>query len=294
MGIVKDLTVGQTLKVYEDGTAVEFIVAQHDYEKDLNGKGKTMLMRTNLLPDNVGWGSKNADVSWENEPTLRNWLENTYAKRLSEAALKTIVPVTIRYSYGSNSSGTLKDQRFFIPTADEFNQFPGGKTFWERSFSGGRENATVNANGWDVYDIWHYSFACRNAKTGDDPSNSDNKNCWGYIEGVSVRRGQGADPGDPGHITTYWFTGYNATSIAGALVCFCVDENATVDDNGALTSNKAPEIKSNYFGKDGLYGRWKGSGFLYKISDPEEETVTVTEKIDGVVHKTFTAIQNGV
>lgn len=109
MGIVKDLTVGQTLKVYEDDTAVEFIVAQHDYEKDLNGKGKTMLMRTNLLPGNVGWGSKNADVSWENEPTLRNWLENTYAKRLSEAALKTIVPVTIRYSYGSNSSGTLKD-----------------------------------------------------------------------------------------------------------------------------------------------------------------------------------------
>ena len=40
MGIVKDLTVGQTLKVYEDGTAVEFIVAQHDYEKDLNGKVK--------------------------------------------------------------------------------------------------------------------------------------------------------------------------------------------------------------------------------------------------------------
>lgn len=95
-------------------------------------------------------------------------------------------------------------------------------------------------------------------------------------------------------MASYWYTGYNATSIAGALVCFCVDENATVDDNGALTSNKAPEIKSNYFGKDGLYGRWKGSGFLYKISDPEEETVTVTEKIDGVVHKTFTAIQNGV
>jgi len=71
MGIVKDLTVGQTLKVYENGTAVEFIVAQHDYEKDLNGKGKTLLMRTKILPDSVGWGSKNADVSWENEPTLR-------------------------------------------------------------------------------------------------------------------------------------------------------------------------------------------------------------------------------
>lgn len=232
------------------------MLAQHDYEKDLNGKGKTMLMRTNLLPDNVGWGSKNADVSWENEPTLRNWLENTYAKRLSEAALKTIVPVTIRYSYGSNSSGTLKDQRFFIPTADEFNQFPGGKTFWERSFSGGRENATVNANGWDVYDIWHYSFACRNAKTGDDPSNSDNKNCWGYIEGVGVRRGQGADPGDPGHITTYlendyegwdWETAYTTIyeRLKGKRVRFALEDNPSHYYEGLLWVNQFKSDKGH-------------------------------------------------
>lgn len=166
----------------------------------------------------------------------------------------------------------MKDQRFFIPTADEFNQFPGGKTFWERSFSGGRENATVNANGWDVYDIWHYSFACRKRKPAMTPRTLTIRIAGDTSRVVGVKRGKGADPGDPGHITTYWFTGYHDSSIAGALVCFCVDENATVDDNGALTSNKAPEIKSNYFGKVAIYhGRWKGSGFLYKISDPEEK-----------------------
>lgn len=78
------------------------------------------------------------------------------------------------------------------------------------------------------------------------------------------------------------------------LVCFCVDENATVDDNGFVTSNKAPEIESNYFGKDGIYGRWTKFGFAYKVSDPEGDAVTVTEKIDDTVRKTFAAIQNGV
>ena len=53
MAIIKELSPGDTLKVYEDGVAAEFVVAQHNYEKDLNGKGKTMLMRTTLLKDAV-------------------------------------------------------------------------------------------------------------------------------------------------------------------------------------------------------------------------------------------------
>lgn len=115
MAIIKELNPGDTLKVYEDGVAAEFVVAQHNYEKDLNGKGKTMLMRTTLLKDAVQWGNNEKDVSWKNEPTLRNWLENTYAARLSKDTLKTIVPVTIRYDYGSSESGTLEEQRFFVP-----------------------------------------------------------------------------------------------------------------------------------------------------------------------------------
>ena len=122
MGIVKDLTVGQTLKVYEDGTAVEFIVAQHDYEKDLNGKGKTMLMRTGLLADTVRWGSSSSTgQSYANSSEPRSWLTNTYAKRLSQDVLDVIKPVTIRYKAGdSNGYSSLADQRFFIPMVDDF------------------------------------------------------------------------------------------------------------------------------------------------------------------------------
>ena len=73
MAIIKELNPGDTLKVYEDGVAAKFVVAKHNYEKDLNGKGKTLLMRTTLLKDAVQWGNNEKDVSWKNEPTLRNW-----------------------------------------------------------------------------------------------------------------------------------------------------------------------------------------------------------------------------
>ena len=105
MGIVKDLTVGQTLKVYEDGTAVEFIVAQHDYEKDLNGRGKTLLIRAGLLADTVRWGdSYSTSQSYANSSEPRSWLNNTYAKRLSQDVLDVIEPVTIRYK-ADNTNG---------------------------------------------------------------------------------------------------------------------------------------------------------------------------------------------
>ena len=142
MAIIKELNPGDTLKVYEDGVAAKFVVAKHNYEKDLNGKGKTLLMRTTLLKDAVQWGNNEKDVSWKNEPTLRNWLENTYAARLSEDTLKTIVPVTIRYDYGSSESGTLEEQRFFVPRAVDFSGdtalFTGIRRFFEDSLSGGK------------------------------------------------------------------------------------------------------------------------------------------------------------
>ena len=265
MGIVKDLTVGQTLKVYEDGTAVEFIVAQHDYEKDLNGKGKTMLMRTGLLADTVRWGSSSSTgQSYANSSEPRSWLTNTYAKRLSQDVLDVIKPVTIRYKAGdSNGYSSLADQRFFIPMVDDF---------------GGNSDVCKFLTEHKV------DYADSRATQNVDASNSDNEGGYYYALRSNVYYGT----------YSYVETQFQMPTSGNILVCFCVDENATVDDNGFVTSNKAPEIESNYFGKDGIYGRWTKFGFAYKVSDPEGDAITVTEKIDDTVRKTFAAIQNGV
>ena len=292
MAIIKELNPGDTLKVYEDGVAAEFVVAQHNYEKDLNGKGKTMLMRTTLLKDAVQWGNNKKDVSWKNEPTLRNWLENTYAARLSEDTLKTIVPVTIRYDYGSSESGTLEEQRFFVPRVVDFSGdtalFTGIRRFFEDSLSGGRADITEGSN---IYDLWTYVFSTRSSKNYEDGDNTR-----GEVLSLYVKHGRGADPGSPGYINTYWdtTTGQWGVSSSNILVCFCVDENATVDDNGCLTSNSGPEIQSNYFGMNGVFGRWGKFGLPYRVYDADGDTITVTEKLNGEVHRTFTAIQNGV
>lgn len=292
MAIIKELNPGDTLKVYEDGVAAEFVVAQHNYEKDLNGKGKTMLMRTTLLKDAVQWGNNKKDVSWKNEPTLRNWLENTYAARLSEDTLKTIVPVTIRYDYGSSESGTLEEQRFFVPRVVDFSGdtalFTGIRRFFEDSLSGGRADITEGSN---IYELWKYVFSTRSSKNYEDGDNTR-----GEVLSLYVKHGRGADPGSPGYINTYWdtTTGQWGVSSSNILVCFCVDENATVDDNGCLTSNSGPEIQSNYFGMNGVFGRWGKFGLPYRVYDADGDTITVTEKLNGEVHRTFTAIQNGV
>ena len=199
MAIIKELSPGDTLKVYEDGVAAEFVVAQHNYEKDLNGKGKTMLMRTTLLKDAVQWGNNKKDVSWKNEPTLRNWLENTYAARLSEDTLKTIVPVTIRYDYGSSESGTLEEQRFFVPRVVDFSGdtalFTGIRRFFEDSLSGGRADITEGSN---IYELWKYVFSTRSSKNYEDGDNTR-----GEVRSRDEKRGRGADPVSPGDINTY-------------------------------------------------------------------------------------------
>ncbi len=86
----------------------------------------------------------------------------------------------------------------------------------------------------------------------------------------------------------------SVSAFSKILVCFCVDENATVDDDGCLTANSGPEIQSNYFGMNGVFGRWGKFGLPYRVYDADGDTITVTEKLNGKVRRTFRAIQNGV
>ena len=277
---MKDLEPGTTVNVTEDGVTAQFVVAKHNYEEAANGKGNTLLVRTDLLKDTVSWGSSyGTGQSYANSSNPRYWLNNTYAKRLSQDVLDVIKPVTIYYTAGnSNGLRALADQKFFIPMASDFTGenplYPGiGMDFINGRFFQNTQ--------------WHGSYIYADTRETQDEDSSNSDNTGGYYY----------------HLEFKWHgNGYGYVqrrqrqmpTLGEILVCFCVDENATVDDNGFITSNKAPEIESNYFGKDGTYGRWTGFRFAYKVSDPEGDAITVTEKIDDVVHKTFAAIQNGV
>ena len=70
MAIIKELNPGDTLKVYEDGVAAEFVVAQHNYEKDLNGKGKEVKVNPTLQEHPVTLSAEGG-ISMEMEKVLR-------------------------------------------------------------------------------------------------------------------------------------------------------------------------------------------------------------------------------
>lgn len=156
------------------------------------------------------------------------------------------------------------------------------------SLSGGRADITEGSN---IYELWKYVFSTRSSKNYEDGDNTR-----GEALSLYVQHGRGADPGSPGYINTYWdtTTGQWGVSSSNILVCFCVDENATVDDDGCLTANSGPEIQSNYFGMNGVFGRWGKFGLPYRVYDADGDTITVTEKLNGKVRRTFRAIQNGV
>ena len=179
-----------------------------------------------------------------------------------------------------------------MPRAVDFSGdtalFTGIRRFFEDSLSGGRADITEGSN---IYELWKYVFSTRSSKNYEDGDNTR-----GEALSLYVQHGRGADPGSPGYINTYWdtTTGQWGVSSSNILVCFCVDENATVDDDGCLTANSGPEIQSNYFGMNGVFGRWGKFGLPYRVYDADGDTITVTEKLNGKVRRTFRAIQNGV
>lgn len=279
---IRELSPGDVVKVEESGTVANFVVAQHNYQSTLNGTGKTLLLRTKLLSA-VSWGNSGASVSntsscasWGKTLTLRNWLENTYATRLSEDILALIEPVTIPYKSASGS-GTLANQKFFVPQASDFFSSPlfsGITSFYNDSFGGGA-------------DSWSAAFSTRDSSyTLDDD---------GYYEGkvtnVTVKHGRGAQPGNPGNVATYWTTSKTAKSSANALVCFCVDENSPVSDDGMLYRNAAPEIACN---SDTALGEISSPFELsYTVSDADNDALSITEKLDGVAKATYADVSSG-
>lgn len=89
-----ELDEGTLVKLNEDGSPVEFYVAKHDYESDLNGTGRTLLVRKDC------YVSRNFDsyMCGFTSSSLYTWFNDTYYNKL-EANVRTAIGTT---KYKSN------------------------------------------------------------------------------------------------------------------------------------------------------------------------------------------------
>lgn len=119
-----DVAEGGTVLMDEGSNVAEFIVAKNDYESELNGVGRTLLIRK-LYPTLMNW-----DSSWSAyaQSDINTWLNGEYLNRFSSVQKEAIGSTTFYYtpgftamdfSVGSSKVSTMS-KAVFLPSAHEF------------------------------------------------------------------------------------------------------------------------------------------------------------------------------
>ena len=115
---------GKTVLMDEGNNVVEFIVAKHGYESELNGVGRTLLIRKRY-PTLMNW-----DSSWSAyaQSDINTWINGEYLNTFSSAQKEAIGSTTFYYtpgftamdfSVGSSKVSTMS-KAVFLPSAHEF------------------------------------------------------------------------------------------------------------------------------------------------------------------------------
>lgn len=97
-----DLPEGSIVSINENGSSTEFYVAKHDYESDLNGRGRTLLVRKYLYSVRV-FSDTNNSFSGSFLDTLLN---DTYVKLL-DPDIQSAIGKTKFYCLAGNGSDTV-------------------------------------------------------------------------------------------------------------------------------------------------------------------------------------------
>ena len=117
---LSDYAEGDIIKLNEGGSPVEFYVAKHDYEPDLNGAGRTLVVRKDCY-DQRQWHTSNVNAYASS--AIDSWLNSTY-KNMLDADIRALIGSTkIRYTPGNGNTtmGTL-DRAVFLLSAYELGK----------------------------------------------------------------------------------------------------------------------------------------------------------------------------
>lgn len=103
---------GAIIKINEGGSPVEFYLAKHNYEPDLNGSDRELVVRKDCY-DKRSWHSTNNNAYATSE--IDNWLNSDY-KNLLDAFVQEVIGIT-EFKYtpsGPAQVSTLKRATFLL------------------------------------------------------------------------------------------------------------------------------------------------------------------------------------
>ena len=102
-----DIAEGDTVLMDEGGNVAEFIVAKHNYESELNGAGRTLLVRKHYA------AIREWDSSWSTyaSSSIDTWLNNDYLKLFSNNQKLAMSVTSFYYTPGFSASDFSKGSR---------------------------------------------------------------------------------------------------------------------------------------------------------------------------------------
>ena len=109
-----EMAEGTLVKMNESGAPVEFYVAKHDYESELNGAGRTLVVRKDCY-DNRTWGGMNFDDY--DESSIDAWLNEEY-KIVLDSWLQSLIGTTTFYCDLGNRGDTLERAVFLLSVTE--------------------------------------------------------------------------------------------------------------------------------------------------------------------------------
>ena len=244
-------TLGTIVKLKENGVPQEFYVAKHGYPTD--GNGRTLLVRRYIY-DTRQWHTSN--VNAYASCALDSWFNNTYYNLLDADIKAQIAAVAIPYTpgNGNNSVSTLSRKVFALSVTEL-----------------GRTASYANVEG----------SALPIASTLQIAYNSSGGAVVQWTRSPYTGSTYCACCLDTDGNVDY----YVCTYTHGARPAFTLPSSLSVSDDGSVTVNTAPVI--NYSGGSALGDKTEGFTLSYSVSDADGDAVTVTEKLDNVVQRTF-------
>ena len=249
--LLSEKALGSIVKLKENGVAQEFYVAKHGYPT--SGNGRTLLVRRYIY-DTRQWHTSN--VNAYASCALDSWFNNTYYNLLDADIKAQIAAVAIPYTPGNgNNSVTTLSRKVFALSVTEL-----GRT---ASWANVEGSALSIAS---TLQIAYNSSGSAVVQWTRSPLTYSTLSAF-YLDSVGVVYYNGC---------TYTY---------GARPAFTLPSSLSVSDDGSVTVNTAPVI--NYSGGSALGDKTEGFTLNYSVSDADGDAVTVTEKLDNVVQRTF-------
>lgn len=270
--------VGSVLKLNLNGSPKNFIVVHQGKPSSLyddSCDGTWLLMQD--IYSTRQWDGSNNDYK---NSDIHSWLNGTFLNLFDANIREAIKQVKIPYHNGTGSSGSVASGanglscKIFLPSGYELGWTKSDSSYFPQDgakldyFTAGTGSAANNKR-IAKYNGSAASWWTRSPGTGDS----------GYVWDVY----SGGD---------CYYDWYGGTY--GVRPAFVLPSTLSVSDDGTVSTNAAPTVTSES-GASGVNLGEKNAAFSfsYTPSDEDGDSLTVTEKLDGVTTKTRNSVTSG-